>query len=186
MTDNLSLDDLPQPEWQGTVSPQDLDVDGDNPNELNPGQFDLLCENIQRKGWVGNAIVTDTDGLIADGEHRWRAALELGLDAVPVKQYDLDDAQRRFWRQELNKIRGEHDPARDEHEFEKLLESSYSDDLVELLETTDDSVNETLEELDQAASDPSGPDAEWQEFDESVEADIEYTQCPECGHEFIE
>lgn len=72
MTEQLSLADLPSPDWQGTVSLDNLHGDGDNPNEQSDELFGLLCENMRRKGWIGNAIVTDTDGLIADGEHRWR------------------------------------------------------------------------------------------------------------------
>jgi len=94
----MKLDDLPQPERVDTVSPDTLEVDGDNPNEQSDEMFGLLCENMRQKGWLGNHIICNTDGLIADGEHRWRAAQEIGLDKVPVKFYDIDDSERRLWR----------------------------------------------------------------------------------------
>lgn len=147
MTDELSLHDLPQPEWEGTVSPDDLHVDGENPNEQSDELFGLLCENMRRKGWIGNAIVTDTDGLIADGEHRWRAAQEIGLDEVPVKQYELSEADRRLWRQELNKISGEHDVTRDALEYDYLLDNGKMDDVQALTNAVGEDLDELLAEI---------------------------------------
>lgn len=147
MTDDLSLDDLPQPEWEGTVPPDELSVDGDNPNEQSDKMFGLLCDNLRRKGWLGNAIITDIDGLIADGEHRWRAAQEIGLDEIPVKQYALDDAERRLWRQELNKIAGEHDSKRDALEYDYLLDQGKADDVQALTNAADEDLDELLAEI---------------------------------------
>src|SRR6056297_649268 len=115
----MKLADLPQPADETTVAPDTLTVDGDNPNEQSDEMFGLLCDNMQQKGWLGNAIIADTDGVIADGEHRWRAAQEIGLEEVPVKFYEIDDAERRLWRQELNKISGEHDTKRDALEYKE-------------------------------------------------------------------
>jgi len=95
MTDDIELTDLPQPSYEGTVAPDELHVDGDNPNEMQDHTFGLLCDRMRDNGWLGGPIITDTDGLIADGEHRWRAAQEIGLAEVPVKQYAIDDATRR-------------------------------------------------------------------------------------------
>lgn len=147
MSDTLTLDDLPQPEWEGTVPPDELSTDSDNPNEQSDEMFGLLCENLRRKGWIGNAIVTDMDGLIADGEHRWRAAQEIGLDEVPVKRYDLDDAERRLWRQELNKISGEHDRKRDALEYDYLLSNGKADDVQALTNAADEDLDELLAEI---------------------------------------
>lgn len=158
MTDELSLEDLPQPVEETTVSPDELQVDGDNPNEQSEEMFGLLCENLRAKGWIGNAIVANTgdlpgydgdpEGLIADGEHRWRAAQEIGLEAVPVKFYDFeDDAERRLWRQELNKISGEHDQKRDALEYDLLLEEGRSEDVQDLVDATGEDLDELLEEI---------------------------------------
>lgn len=147
MTDSLTLDDLPQPEAETTVRPDDLHVDGDNPNSQNDAMFGLLCENLRRKGWLGNAIVADTDGCIADGEHRWRAAQEIGLEEVPVKFYDIDDAERRLWRQELNKISGVHDTKRDALEYDHLLEAGMVDDVQALTTAADEDLDELLPQI---------------------------------------
>lgn len=147
MTDELSLDDLPQPEWKGSVSPDELEVDGDNPNEMDDELFALLSDRIQERGWIGNAIITDLDGLIVDGEHRWRAAKDIDLTTVPVKRYDFDDGERRLIRQELNKISGSHITRRDAFEYDRILDDGYSDPIEELAAATGDDIEELLDDL---------------------------------------
>lgn len=147
MTDDLTLDDLPQPIEQSRVHPEELHTDGDNPNEQTDEMFGLLCDNLRSKGWLGNAIVADTDGCIADGEHRWRAAQEIGLTEVPVKFYEIDDAERRLWRQELNKISGEHDTKRDALEYDHLLSNGKTEDVEALTDAADEDLDELLAEL---------------------------------------
>jgi len=156
MSDDLTLDDLPQPVEQTTVHPDELYVDGDNPNEQQEETFGLLCDNMRAKGWLGNAIVADTDGCIADGEHRWRAAQEIGLTEVPVKQYDIDDAERRLWRQELNKIAGEHDAKRDALEYDQLLSEGYTEEVDALTDAADEDLDELLAEIRVDTSQPAG------------------------------
>jgi DNA modification methylase len=159
----MELSDLPSPERVEEVPPKNLHVDGDNPNEQSDEMFGLLCENLQAKGWIGNAIVSNTgdlpgydgdpEGLIADGEHRWRAAEEIGLEAVPVKFYDFeDDAERRLWRQELNKISGEHDSKRDALEYDFLLQEGRAEDVQDLVNATDEDLDELLDEVRESKS----------------------------------
>jgi len=156
MSDDLTLTDLPQPAEETTVHPDELHVDGDNPNEQSEETFGLLCDNMRAKGWLGNAIVADTDGCIADGEHRWRAAQEIGLTEVPVKQYDIDDAERRLWRQELNKIAGEHDAKRDALEYDQLLSEGYTEEVDALTDAADEDLDELLAEIRVDTSQPAG------------------------------
>lgn len=138
----MEFEDLPAPEHEGLVPREELTVDEDNPNEMPDAVFRKLVDRMKRRGWVGNAIVADLEGVIADGEHRWRAAEEIGLSEVPVKQYDLTDEQRRLWRQELDKIRGDHDPTDDREEFVRMIDSgneAVADDLEDLLEARNES-----------------------------------------------
>lgn len=143
----MELDELPQPERVDTVSVDSLSVDGDNPNEQSDEMFGLLCDNMRQKGWIGNHIIADTDGMIADGEHRWRAAQEIGLSEVPVKFYEIDDAERRLWRQELNKISGTHDTKRDALEYDYLLDAGKSDEVHDLVNAADEDLEELLAEI---------------------------------------
>ena len=150
-----SLEDLPQPEFDGTVDPDSLETDGDNPNEMTDEQFGLLCERMRQNGWLGGPIITDTTGLIADGQHRWQAAQEIGLTEVPVKQFEIDDATRRLWRQELNKIHGEHDTKRDALEYDLLLDSGKSDEVQALTNAADEDLDELLAEIKMDSSRPA-------------------------------
>jgi len=151
----MKFDELPQPETRDIVSPDTLAVDGDNPNEQSDEMFGLLCDNMRTKGWLGNDIIADTDGLIADGEHRWRAAQEIGLEGVPVKFFDIDDSERRLWRQELNKISGEHDTKRDALEYQTLLDNGKSESVDALVDATDEDLDELLEEIRMDKSKPA-------------------------------
>jgi len=147
----MEYEDLPQPDFEGTVDPNALQTDGDNPNQMTEEQFTLLCERMQDNGWLSGPILTDTDGLIVDGEHRWLAAQEIGLESVPVRQYNIPDGKRRMWRQELNKIAGEHDRDQDALEYDKLLSEGYVNPVEDLVATTD----EDLEDLLNDVTDPS-------------------------------
>ena len=141
------LDKLPQPDFEGTIDADELEVDGDNPNEMSDDQFGLLKKKMRQNGWLGGPIITDTDGLIADGEHRWRAAVEIGLDEVKVRQYDIDDATRRLWRQELNKIHGEHDEKRDALEYDYLLDAGKTDEVHDLTKAAEEDLDELLAKI---------------------------------------
>ena len=154
MSNTIELDDLPQPERVDTVDPEELSVDGDNPNEQNDSTFGLLCKNMQKRGWLGNHIVADTDGCIADGQHRWEAAKEIGLSEVPVKFYDITDSERRLYRQELNKISGQHDKKRDALEYDKLMSAGYSEDVSALADAAEEDLDELLAEIRVDSSQP--------------------------------
>ena len=59
-----------------------LKVDGANPNKMETKQFEALKENIKKYGFL-HPVITNKDYLIADGEHRFLAAQELGSGSVP-------------------------------------------------------------------------------------------------------
>src|SRR6056297_549085 len=167
-----TLDDLPQPEYEGTVAVDALETDGDNPNEMTDEQFGLLCDRMRQNGWLGGPIVTDTDGLIADGEHRWRAAQDIGLGEVPVRQYNIDDAERRLWRQELNKIHGEHDSKRDALEYDYLLDAGKSDEIQALTDAAGEDLDELLAEIKMDQSKPAT-------YDYDPEHNVYFEDCVE-------
>jgi len=162
----MKLDDLPEPAFEGEIATDELFVDGENPNEMTDEKFGLLVDCIRKRGWVGGPIVTDTDGLIADGEHRWRAAKELGLTDVPVVQVDFeDDAERRLYRQELNKISGTHDRTRDAIDYDAILKGGRNDELQELARAAEEDLDDILAELER---DRSVPPAYEYDVDHSV------------------
>lgn len=170
----MKFEDLPQPEFEGKVHPDELQSDGANPNSMTPDMFEHLCDRISKRGWIGNAIIVDQENIIADGEHRWRAATELGLEEVPIKRFELTEPERKAIRQEMNKIHGEHDRDKDALEFEKIVGSEEQTDIEQLLSARDESLDWYMEDSD-----------DWEAEDDDV--DVAFgKECPECGHEWYE
>lgn len=140
------------------VPPDALHVDGENPNEQSDETFGLLVDSIRDGAWLGGPIIVnrgalpgydgDGDGLICDGEHRWRAAQEADRDTVPVKFCEFrHDAVRRYYRLHLNKVSGEHDSKRDALEYDHLLKEGHSDEVEALTDAADEDLDELLAEL---------------------------------------
>jgi len=118
------------------VDVEKLRVDGENPNRMSARQFKALKKSIRRWGFVV-PIITSRDYLVADGEHRLRAAKELGLKQVSVVRLPVDDVDRRLIRQVMNKIRGEHDLFLDAEEYYRLACEGSRDLVKELLNEND-------------------------------------------------
>jgi ABC-type transport system involved in cytochrome c biogenesis ATPase subunit len=118
------------------VDVERLRVDGQNPNRQSKRQFKALKESIKRFGFVV-PIVTNRDLLVADGEHRLRAAKALGMKQVSVIRLPVDEVDRRLIRQVMNKIRGEHDLFLDAEEYYRIASEGSRDLLKSLLNESD-------------------------------------------------
>jgi len=99
-------------------------------------QFRALKDSIKRYGFVV-PIITNKELLVADGEHRLKAAKELGMKQVSVVRLPVDDVDRRLIRQVMNKIRGEHDLFLDAEEYYRLVSEGSRDLLKGLLNESD-------------------------------------------------
>jgi len=95
-------------------------VDNENPNRMSPRRLEALKKSIQRYGFVV-PIITNKDLIIADGEHRLKAAKALGMKQVSVVRLPVDEVDRRLIRQVMNKLRGEHDLFLDAEEYYALF-----------------------------------------------------------------
>jgi len=124
----LRFQDAPE-EW---VDVQDIRTDGQNPNQMSKEKYLALLEHIREFGII-NAILTTTALLVADGEHRLKAARDLKIPRVKVKRLDITEEERRILRQTMNKLKGTHDPLLDAAEFNFLLEADRMQDLGRLL-----------------------------------------------------
>ena len=113
-----------------------LTVDGRNPNRLGPRRFEALKKSILRWGFVV-PIITNKDLLVADGEHRLRAAKALGMKQVSVVRLPVDEVDRRLIRQVMNKIRGEHDLFLDAEEYFQIVSAGSQGLLKDLLNEND-------------------------------------------------
>lgn len=113
-----------------------LRVDGSNPNVLSPRRFEALKKSIQRFGFVV-PIITNRDLLVADGEHRLKAAKALGMKQVSVVRLPVEEVDRRLVRQVMNKLRGEHDLFMDAEEYYRIVSGDKRDLLKALLNEND-------------------------------------------------
>jgi ParB-like chromosome segregation protein Spo0J len=151
-------------------------IDNIQPHSANPNDGDVtaIAKSIRQNGFYGRIVVRDSTGKILAGEHRWRAAKEVGLPEVPIERVECDDetAMRILLADNATAERAEREP-------EPLA------DLLESLETTGDGLAGTgydTGDLDDLLSDlsPPAPD-DFDEFDEDI--DIDYC-CPKCGYEW--
>jgi len=173
MTDADFKDDV-------TIRPlNDIVPYGENPKKHPTEQVDKIASSIRRFGW-DQPIVVDGDGTIIKGHGRYQAAQKLGLGDVPVIEHtELTEAQARAARIADNRV----------------AESEWNDDLLatelELLDESDVSLEASglddreVEDLigDVPDFDPV-PEDEQPRLDETDADKPDWTECPECGHEF--
>ena len=62
-----------------------------HPANPNDGDVAAIAESIRQNGFYGRIVVRDSTGKILAGEHRWRAAGEVGLTEVPIERVECDD-----------------------------------------------------------------------------------------------
>lgn len=87
---------------------KDIDPDPDNANDMDEGLYKTLVNDIRQFGFTQPALVRPVGKRfrLIDGEHRWRAVAELGMQTLPsiVIEADDDDAKLRLLT--MNRLRG--------------------------------------------------------------------------------
>jgi ParB-like chromosome segregation protein Spo0J len=91
-----------------------VDVDTLNPNSYNPNRqtdkdFQLLLSSMKDDGFTQPVIAIRSNREIVDGEHRWRAAIALGMKQIPVVFTDMTPEQQRISTLRHNRARGSED-----------------------------------------------------------------------------
>ena len=79
-----------------------------NPNRQSEHDFELLCASMKEDGFT-QPVVCLKDLTIVDGEHRWRAARQLGFTEIPVVKVDMTPEQMRISTLRHNRARGSED-----------------------------------------------------------------------------
>jgi len=157
-----------------------------NPNSLQLKKYNHLKREIVRVGIV-RPIITNLAGDIINGEHRWRAAREMGFPEVPIIRLDVDETTAKTLSVNLNAIHGEMD-----HDKLAMLVAGLDivfpkDDLMEILNYTEKDMAALMEgtERDKGslAPLPSGPKPV-PPIDEDMGEGA--CQCPKCGYKFDE
>jgi hypothetical protein len=116
---------------------------------MNVDDFDLLVKSIREDGFTLPVIVNSgatnpaLKDMIIDGEHRWRAAMVLGMPEIPIIYKDMDEAGMRVSTLRHNEARGQHDP---------LMEAALLEDLTKMAgaDVVMDGLNMDSVELDSA------------------------------------
>lgn len=130
-------DQIEQGEVQD-ISVENLDENPWNPNEMPEDIFDKLKDEYDRIGYLQPVLVRPVgeDGEeryeIVDGEHRWRAARQKGLDTIKCVVQDMSDEDARITTMNMNDVKGSDNPIQ----------------LAELLDSLEEE-GKTTEELDE-------------------------------------
>jgi ABC-type transport system involved in cytochrome c biogenesis ATPase subunit/GNAT superfamily N-acetyltransferase len=146
-----------------------LKVDNANPNVLSPRRFEALKKSVQRFGFVV-PIITNRDLLVADGEHRLKAAKALGMKQVSVVRLPVDEVDRRLLRQVMNKLRGEHDLFMDAEEYYRIVSGDQRILLKALVGETDLRIDNLLKLREPAVYSDEGLKALAEKFSSRIES----------------
>jgi len=65
------------------IAPGKLNPAAYNPRKISPQEFQRLCRSIREFGFIEPAVVRK-DGVIIGGHQRVKAAMEVGLEKIPV------------------------------------------------------------------------------------------------------
>ena len=131
----------------------DLKFDQDNPNRLSLVQLERLKASIKRWGDIV-PVVTNSELLVADGQQRVTAMLELGMTECSVIRLPIKDVDRRLLRQVLNKLKGKHNKELDSAEYLRIVELGEKDDLKALLASVGEKLPIEVDERDVSFSVP--------------------------------
>lgn len=86
-----------------------------NPNRQSEHEFTLLKRSIEEDGFTQPVIVARCDqphecnGVIVDGEHRWRAMQQLGHADIAIVKVPMSEAQAKIATLRHNRARGSED-----------------------------------------------------------------------------
>jgi len=116
-----------------------LTADQQNPNRTTVRQQEQIWKSLQKYGWA-YPIITNKDGVYADGEQRAEVCKLHNEFWVPVLRLSVSDVDRRILRQILNKLKGKHNKDLDAAEFRRIAELGEKEDLKLLLASVGESL----------------------------------------------
>ena len=122
-----------------------LKSDENNPNRMTLNQREQVWKSLQKYGWT-YPIITNKEGVFADGEQRAQVCLEHAEFFVPVLRLPVNDVDRRMLRQILNKLRGAHNKELDEAEFTRIVGFGEKNNLKGLLASVGERLPENVDE----------------------------------------
>jgi hypothetical protein len=130
-----------------------LSADQNNPNVTTLKQQEQIWSSLQKYGWA-YPIVTNKDGVYADGETRAEVCKKHGEFFAPVLRLPVTDVDRRMLRQILNKLKGKHNKELDSEEYVRIMQAGEKDDLKALLESVDERLPQELDDKESSLTVP--------------------------------
>lgn len=112
-----------------------------NPNKMTAFMYDKAVESLQEFGFIAPVIVRRLGDRfqIIDGEHRYRAALSLGIAEIPVVIVDdLTEPQAKKLTVVLNELHGQLDPGKLSDLLGELMDSSSVESVLQSMPFTSD------------------------------------------------
>lgn len=120
-----------------------LKSDENNPNRMSLKQQQQVWRSLQKYGWT-YPIITNKDGVFADGEQRAQVCKTHSEFFAPVLRLPVSDVDRRMLRQILNKLKGKHSRELDGAEYLRIIEAGEKQDLQALLAAVGEKLPEDL------------------------------------------
>ena len=118
-----------------------------NPNRQDPETMDLLKMSIREDGFTQPIIAHLESKQIVDGEHRWRAARDLGMEQIPVVFVDMTEEQMRVATLRHNRARGSEDVELSTEVLKDLRELGALDWAQDSLMITDEELIDLIDDL---------------------------------------
>lgn len=154
-----------------------------NPQFMTPKQMENLKESMRRDGFVAPILVRPLKGgkfEVISGNHRFMAAVELGIEKIPCVVSDMDDRAAKRLAVNLNTIHGNPNaellaPFLAEMDESLLAEIHIEDDLMVDLLAFDKELEEKLSRMEAPGK-----------ADRESNAHLTHVcQCPKCGKRHI-
>ncbi len=120
-----------------------LSADQQNPNRTTLRQQEQIWRSLEKYGWA-YPIITNKDGVYADGEQRVEVCKQHNEFFVPVLRLPVNDIDRRMLRQTLNKLKGKHNKELDESEYIRLIKQGEKESLKAFLESVGERLPQDL------------------------------------------
>ena len=122
-----------------------LSADQNNPNVTTIKQQEQIWRSLQKYDWA-YPIITNKEGIYADGETRAEVCKKHREFFAPVLRLPVTDVDRRMLRQILNKLKGKHNTELDNEEYVRILQQGEKEDLKALLESIGERLPRDLDE----------------------------------------
>lgn len=142
---------------------------------MTKAQLKGVWKSLTELGWL-DVIITNEDGIIADGAQRYKVCMEHKEFYAPILRLPIDRVTAKMIQQAKNKVRGKHEPFKDAKALQEIVDGDREEAMKEILAMDDDAFAKAL-----ALADPSSGGDDDEEKEEPPEQHVE---CPKCGFRF--